>query len=335
MGFFKSKKFIALIIVVVLGIGGFSYFRSRNGEDVETATVERGDIQTELILSGEIIAEEHVKLPFDASGKINWVGVQEGDWVEEGQSLAKRDTVLLYKDLQKAEAAFRAANATRERVHDDVRGHDEDEDFEQREDRTVAEVAQDRAYYDIQKAKKDLAEANLISPITGLVTQVANPFTGVNTLATQAQFEIVNPDSIYLQVSADQTEVIDLFQDQLVTIILDAFDDQEFTGTIDRISFTPNTGDTGTVYNVKVIFQDLNNTDYQYRVGMTGDALFVTEKSAEVLHVPLQFVKEDEEGKYIQLGSPDNKVYIETGIENDEYVEVIGEVGEGDVVFTD
>jgi len=333
MGFFKSKAFIVLVVIIALGVGGFYYFRSRNGEDLETATVQRGDIQTELILSGEIIAEEHVRLPFDASGKVSWVGVHEGEWVEEGQSLAKRDTVKLYKDLQKAEAAFRAANVTRERVHDDVRGHDEDESFEQREDRTIAEVAQDRAYYDVQKAKKDLAEANLISPITGLVTQVANPFSGVNTLATQSQFEVVNPDSIYLQVSADQTEVIDLIKDQMVTIILDAFEDQEISGIIEMISFTPNTGDTGTVYNVKVRFLDLNNADYLYRVGMTGDARFITDKKSNLLYTSLQFIKVDDNGKYLLVGSPENKVYVETGIENDEYTEVIGDIAEGDIVF--
>jgi len=66
---------------------------------------------------------------------------------------------------------------------------------------------------------------------------------------------------------------------------------------------------------------------------MTGDVRFSLEKRDDVLYAPSQFIKADRKGKYVNLGSIKNKVYIKTGLEGEEYTEIKEGVKEGDILY--
>jgi membrane fusion protein (multidrug efflux system) len=324
-----------LIIILVLIIGGFLVYRfiiQRNGE-VETAEVKRGEVVEELILSGEIDADEYAQLALPASGKIAWVAVSEGDWVKKGQALTKLDTTTLNTTFQQARATLRAAEAALENVHDQVKDNDEDETFAQKDTRTAAEVTKDKAYEAYVAAEYNLRNSTLLSPFAGLITFLAHPFSGVNVLFSETQVEVINPETIYFDVSADQSEVIDLHVGQKVSVVLDSISDEEIEGIIDFISYTPKSEETGTVYKIKVDFLRDGFDTSVYRIGMTGDAKFVLSEKEDILYLPPKFVNSDSKGKFVRKGKKNNKVYVEVGLEGEERVEIIGDVEEGDVIF--
>ncbi|KKR55648.1 MAG: hypothetical protein UT93_C0020G0006 [Candidatus Woesebacteria bacterium GW2011_GWF1_40_24] len=66
---------------------------------------------------------------------------------------------------------------------------------------------------------------------------------------------------------------------------------------------------------------------------MTGDAKFILSQSENALYVPSRFVNADKDGKYVYLGSKENKVYIKTGVEGEENIEILEGVSEGDVLY--
>lgn len=327
----KKKLLIILTVIAVIGFFGWQYFSNKNG-DFEKIEVKRGIVREELILSGSIRADEHANLTFQTSGELDWIGVTEGDEVEKGQKLVKLDTTSLYHALQSAEADLRKYESTVDRVYDDVQGSETDESFSEIETRTIAETAKDKAYRAYAIAQKNLANSTLRAPFDGIVTSITNPFSGINTMFSQSQIEIVNLQTIYFDVSADQSEVTDLYVGQKVNMVLDSFSDEEIEGEIVYISYTPKTGDVGTVYEVKVSLSDELDIK-KVRVGMTGDAKFVLSQKEDVLYVPPEFVNSDKNGKYVRLGKANNKVYLEVGIEGEERVEVVGEIKEGDTVY--
>lgn len=329
----KKRARVALVVVVIGGVLLWKFVLFPKKADLETTEIKKGIVSEELILSGEINADEYAELVFQSSGKIAWVGASEGEWVRKGQALAKLNTTNLNADLQRARSDLRDAEATVERVHDDVKDHAGDETFTQKETRTASEVAKDKAYEAVLKAEENLRNATLTAPFAGLVTYVANPFSGLNILYSQTQFELVNPESIYFEVSADQTEVTNLSLDQKVKIILDSYIDQEFEGEITFISYTPKTGEVGAVYKVKVSFPIETIDVRKFRIGMTGDAKFILSDKSDVLYVPPQFVNSDTKGRFLRLGSKNNKTYIEVGLEGEERVEVSGEIKEGDTIY--
>lgn len=330
----NRKKFTAVVILILL-IGGYfgkkTFFPSKNGFD--EAKVERGTVKEELILTGEVRAEEHAKLSFLTSGELDYVGVTEGQIVEKGDILARLDTTVLYQAYLSAEADLRRYDASRDKTYDDLQGHEKDESYEQIETRTIAEVYRDKAYRAYVSAQKNLANASLKAPFDGIVASITHPYTGINTSLTESQIEIVNPYTIYFQVSADQSEVGDIAVGQKVAIVLDSYSNEELKGKVDLVGFTPIAGEVSTVYSVKVLFDD-NSQASKLRVGMTGDAKFVLSQKENTLYVPIAYLNSDSGGKYVRLGKTNNKVYVDVGLEGEEFVEIISDkVKEGDVVY--
>lgn len=324
-----------LLFIAALFVVGLVFWRlviyPRN-KDVKTHEVKKDTVSEILILSGEVKALEHANLRFQSSGEITWVGVSEGDKVKKGQALARLDTRSLYAAHQQAKADLRNAQATLDRVYDDVKGHDTDETFTQKETRTAAEIAKDKAYWALQIAEENLANAVLTAPFDGVVAQITNPFTGMSVLYTKSQFEVVNPETVYFEVTADQNDVNKLKEGQKVNITIDPLLNKEFEGEVVHIGYTPITGEIGSMYAVKVEFLDEVNP-LELRVGMTGDAKFILSRKENVLSAPTSFVNTDKKGEYVNKGDKDNKVYIEIGIEGEDNIEVKEGVKEGDILY--
>jgi RND family efflux transporter MFP subunit len=330
----KRKKLVVVVLVVIAVIFGWRYYSNRNGDDVETTEVKKGKVVEELILTGSIQADEYAQLPFGSSGELKWLGVSEGDEVKKGQALARLDAVKLAKDLEIADANLRAAAATLDRVYDDLKDKEDSETYEEIETRTAAETAKDAAVFAHIKAQKDLANVVLKAPFDGIVSSITNPFSGINTLATQAQIEVVNPKTTYFDVSADQSEVIDLSIGQKVAIVLDSISDEEIEGVVDYIGYTPRSGEAGTIYKVRVSFLKEDIDTQLYRIGMTGDARFVLSEKKGVLYVPIDFLNTDTTGKYVHKGAKNKRVYVEVGLEGEERIEIISDqLKEGDTLY--
>ena len=121
---------------------------------------------------------------------------------------------------------------------------------------------------------------------------------------------------------------------QPVTIILDSLPDETLNGEISFISYTPKPGEAGTVYKVKVTLNGEDLDIHKVRIGMSGDAHFIIKDKNDVLYVPPKFINSNGDGKYLNVGSTNNKVYIEVGIEGEDRVEIISDkVKEGEIIF--
>lgn len=317
--------------MLVLALAWFLFIRPKNGQ-AETATVERGDVIEELVLSGEVQAREHASLAFVGSGELSQITVKEGDSVQKGQLLASLDGVSLWAAVQQADAALRDAQATLNRVYDQLKGRDKDESYAQIETRTAAETAKDSAYFALVAARNNYANSTLRAPFSGTITFVANNTPGVNVVAAQPQIEILNPNTIYFTVFADQVEIPLLKEGQSVQINLDPFPEDEVVGTITRVAVSPASQEVGVIYPIEVSIPVTSIGDNMLRIGMTGDATFELRSAKGVLYVPPQYVKRDSEGTYLLLENG-RKEYIEIGVEGDERVEVKGNISEGTIVY--
>jgi len=330
---FMLKKRWLWILAVVLVVGGF-WWRKKivsDNKNIESTEIKRGVVKEELILSGQIKAVEHANLSFLSSGELSWVGVKRGDQVKKGQALARLNTTALYQQYEQAVADLRKTQATADKVLDEVKDHDDDETMTQKDTRTTAEANRDKAYRALEIAKKNLADGYIRAPFAGLVTNVVFPFANISTNYTQSQIEILNPETMYFEVLADQTEVGGLAVGQKVAVVLDSYLEEEFLATVTSVGYTPKTGEANIVYEVKLEFENMN-TD-KFRVGMTGDARFVLREARDVLYVPVEFLNSDTKGKYLKKKIKNGKVYIETGLEGEDLVEVKGEIKEGNIVY--
>ncbi|MFH0979535.1 MAG: efflux RND transporter periplasmic adaptor subunit [Candidatus Roizmanbacteria bacterium] len=338
---FLKKRWYLVLIVVAIAL--FIFIQNRKAttsteKKVNTYKIKRETLKETLSLSGEIDAEEKAVLKFQTSGRLSWVGVKEGDYVKKYQTIASLDQRDLKNRLTKYLNTYAIQRNTFEQTKDD----DWNDQYAlsqsiRDEAKRLLENNQynlNNAVLDVEYQNLTVEYANLWTPIEGIITHIDIPYPGVNITPAGAEFDVVNPKTIYLSVTAEQSDVVLLKVGMEGEVVFDAYSDKTFTGVIGYISFAPKTGETGTVYQVKLIL-DKAGQELPLKLAMTGDVEFVLSEKKNVLSVPLQFVKKDNKGDYVtrERKSKKEKIYIKRGEEFDSKVEIKNGLEVGDIVY--
>lgn len=347
---FKTRWKRILVISTLLVLGFFIYNSANaaggsgktNGKDSkgqQSAKVEKGNLEEKLTISGVIDAKEKVVLRFQTSGRLSWVGVKEGDYVKKSQAIASLDQRDVRKRLEKELNDYKASRNDFDQSKDTYKDQIYSDAIKRIVEKSQATL--NNSVLDVELQSLAIEYSHLVTPIEGIVTRVGSPFSGVNITPSQAEFEIINPHSIFFDASADQTEVGNLKEGMSGELVLDAYPDITFAGHIETISFVPKSGETGTVYGLRFVFTDENN-DFSFKLGMAGDLSLAIRNKPDALYVPEGFVKEEKDQKdpaktysYVQVkknGKFEKKRVI-TGIETDTQIEILSGVGAGETVY--
>jgi membrane fusion protein, multidrug efflux system len=336
-------KFILIFLVIITAVFVLYIYQNQTKisqkEKLSAYIAKLLDLKQSLTLSGKIQADEKASLKFQTSGRLSWVGVKEGDIVKKWQALASLDQRDVKKALEKKLNAYLSERWDFEQNQDDYEIHGTPinkitlTDSEKR----ILEKSQfdlNNSVLDVEIADLSREYATLITPIAGIVTHIDTPYPGVNITPASAEFLVINPNSIYFSVSADQSEVVNLKKDMPAKIVLDSFSDNTIESTISAISFTPKTDESGTVYEVKLVLP-INNLDYKYRIEMTGDATFVTSEKSKVLAVPTDYIHEENDKKFVNIlkNGQKEKLYVKIGTEIDDHTEILSGLREDETVY--
>jgi len=311
-GFKKNRKIIIPVLIIILVaavIFGKKSLgqKSANTNQTKTETVARKDLQFTVSASGAVEGEKEASLHFQSPGKVAWVGVTEGKEIKKGQALAQLDTTQLSANLQIARSNLRAAEATLDRVYDNVKGHENDESFNQKEARTAAETAKDKAYDAVLSAQDALKNSTLIAPFNGVVISISDNITpGANAALTDA-IVIADVSKFKFVAQVDEVDYGQIALDQKVKISLDAFPDETFEGTVTNIGKAGiKTASGGVTIPVEIRFDSKGKN---IAIGLSGDADFIVEERKNVLVLPKN---------YLESQNDENKVFI---LENGKTVE--------------
>lgn len=337
----KRRWYLIIAAVLILSLIGWSVANKSSKDKPKNAyTVKRQTLRETVTFSGDIDAEEKATLRFQTSGKLAWVGVKEGETVNKYQGIASLDQQELKKTLQKELNTYVKSRLDFDQEKEDTRevvigglGRDARE--------RVLRVAQ-KAQYDLNNSVidvelQDLAIqfATIYTPIEGIVTKVGSKNSGVNVTPAQAEFEIVNPDTIFFSATADQTEVVMLDAGMRGEISLDSFTDVKRYATIASIAYTPKEDETGTVYQIKLNLDPSSPDAAKLRLGMTGDVTFVLKEVENAIAVPTTYIKRENGKPYVlkKVNNKPEKVFIRLGSEIDTATVVDSGIEAGDVVY--
>ena len=325
--------------MIVIAIGGYLFYRQQTAKSQvqpETYTVSRETLKDSLILSGKVDATEKVDLHFQSGGRLVWVGVRTGDLVKKYQGIASLDQRQLQKTLEKYLNTYSKERRDFEQSTED---NDESAIALSQDLRETAKRTLENAQFDLDNTVLDVElqaiakeYSYLYTPIEGIVTRIDAPTAGLNISITDI-YEVINPQTVYFAVSADQTEVVKLLPGQKGTITLDAYPDNKIIGTVDTIAFTPKTDETGTVYEVKVLLTEATPSA-MLRMGMTGDSEFILQELPNVVAVPFQYVIEEDAGNFVNRkeNGKINKVPVKVGGEYEDMIEIKDGLQPGDVL---
>ena len=360
------KRIIGAVVLVILIVIGIWKLTSGNGNGItyQTSKVEKGTIVSSVSASGQVLTTNILSITTEASGVVKKVYVKDGDEVYAGQKLAEitLDTAGLEKNAQayascisalngvnSANNSYRSAIASAEKVLDDVKGHDSDETYAQKETRTKAEVARDNAYDGLRQAQANLTSATYnykatsptitapfagvigsVNLVEGMVLESANSTTSINS----QRVAVIKGDSLpVISVSLSEIDVPKVAVGQKVIITLDSISDKTFTGivaTVDRVGATTS---NVTSYSAKI---KLDSSSTEILPNMAATANIVLETKTDVLKAPSSAVSTQDGTNYIKIlkDGKEINVPVEIGISSDTEIEIISGINESDTIIT-
>lgn len=190
---------------------------------------------------------------------------------------------------------------------------------------TSASIAVDRAKYNME-------QATLTSPIDGIVSML-NYKTGDIILSDSAKSmaTVINNDTLYIEVNIEEADISKLKVGQKAEATLDAVEGLTLEGEVSFISLTSSTSSNGIVtYLVRVALSNTGET--QIREGMTASIEFIISEAKGVLTVPVDAVRNISGQPSVQKADGTYAV-VTTGFTDGKKVEVISGLAAGDRVI--
>ncbi|MDB4264785.1 efflux RND transporter periplasmic adaptor subunit [bacterium] len=285
-------------------------------------------IRDVVFLPGETEAYEDVKVAANTSGRVEWIGLREGQEVKKGERLAKIDVSALKASLEHAEAAYKLANDLCER-----RRRLYDNKIIAREELDQSETQRKLAAADLAQVKVRYNHGFPESPITGIINHL---YVDVGEYADLGKpiADIVNIDRIKINVRVPELDVRYVKKGQKTPIKIDAFADRTLLGTVEFVAFKADHA-TKTFLVRSVI----DNSNHDIRPGMIGRVAFVRRNIPEAIAVPLfaivdkggeriVFVEKDglAESRVISIGVIEvDRVQITSGLNIGDHLIVRGQ----------
>ncbi len=268
----------------------------------ETATAIVDGFYSNPMGTFEYIAEKTVVS--EASGNIDKVYVSQGSRVLAGQELIHIDSTSVSDSLKSSELSLRSSQLSRD------------------------------------NARKKLEDYTITAPISGTVVaknvKAGDKLDNFNMSTEMAV--IYDMSSLECELSVDELDIKNVEIDQDVIITSDAVKGKRYNGKVTNISVNGTTSGGVTTYPVTVSITDF---DDDLLPGMNIDVEIITSMAKDVVAIPVSavnrgnivYVKGEKEKEDDTAPEGFKSVVVETGINNNQYIEIVKGLKEGDIVY--
>lgn len=295
---------------------------------VEVANLVSGSISSNYTTTAVLEAKEEAFVVPRASGIIEEIFVEEGDYVEKGQVLAQIEPMRYHLNLDRAKADLVGVEkelAKIDKVYNKKLVSDDTYD------KITAQYQSANATLSL--AELDLKEATIVAPIAGFIAE-RNAKVGNLTESFQRarMFHIVQQKELYGIVYLPEKELSRVHKDQKATLDLTAFEDRQVTAYVERISPVIDSK-TGTF---KVTLRVPNDSNL-LKAGMFAQVKlnYDTRQNATLLPRKALLSIDDKMNVFIIKDGTAQKVSVNIGYQEGEYVEILqGLLGDEQVVIT-
>jgi RND family efflux transporter MFP subunit len=271
---FALGKIIGASILVIALI--FLIFKANSS--VSTQVLEIKTVTSTIQADGQIAPQNQAVLHFQTGGKLIYLPFKEGDQVYQGQTIASLDTTKLQANLRQAEQNFIAAKAVSDKFYDG-RDPNASESYDDKIKRTAIDAAQNIAYDNVVKARQDLSDAVLSSPMNGIILQEDVATVNVNVTPVTG-FVVADPSSLTFRANVLENDIDFISIGNSATIKIG---NESFSGIIGKIY-----PDKTTLTNSqKVYLVDIENDEFvNLKIDQAGTALIQSNSRENVKLVP-------------------------------------------------
>ncbi len=332
--------FIAYKIYSNIAIGKERAARAMAGRTVtvEAAVLERRDLLPTFSFSANLEAVWSTDVSPKADGRIDQLLVEEGDKVTVGMVLARLDTNELAAQVMQAEGQLLQAKATLEQNELNFRRMEtlskQDAVSLQTLDsaRTQRDLAQggvNAAMGNLTLLKTRLENANIICPLNGVVVK-RYVQSGTFSKAGAPIVTVADVSSLLAKAVVGEAQIQEMKLGIPVKIRVNALKDQEFTGTLTRLS--PAAALPARTFTAEV---NIPNPQGILKAGMFAKADIEGRLRSKILAVPESALVLREDQKTVFVVTAENKVVqkvLKLGEAAGGWVEVLDGVKEGEKI---
>jgi HlyD family secretion protein len=362
----------AVLALVAGGVVYWTRGGEEDADGYVTEPVARGPVTSTVIATGVVNPVTTVQVGTYVSGPIIALDVDYNSPVRKGQRVAQIDPAPFLVKVRSAEANLANARAkvtkseadlalkrltferNRELRARDLTAQNDLDTAKSNYDQAVAQRALDQAGVKqaeaaLQEARINLNYTDIVSPVDGVVVSrsVDVGQTVAASFQTPTLFQIAQ-DLTRMQANASvsESDIGSVREGQDADFTVDAFPGREFHGTVVQVRNAPVTVQNVVTYDVVVA---VVNPDLALKPGMTATVTITIGQRDDVLRVPLRalsFQPERSDGTAPRTPRRDEapavwrlaadgtleRVAVQTGLRDEQYVEIEGGLAAGDQV---
>jgi HlyD family secretion protein len=308
----KKKIIISVIIVIAVAVVlKITVFKGGNGTEIgyQKEALKKGTIQALVDTTGTLNPVTTVDVGSQVSGKILEIFVDFNSPVKAGEVIAKIDSELFITRVNQDKANYQSAEASLEKskvsltntkrqmdralelykkdlLSDEEKEAVEASFYSAKSDLQSAQAGLARAKSQLDSSKVDLAYTIIKSPVDGVVINRAVNVGQTVAASYQAPllFQIANDLSkMQVECSVDEADIGKVKENQQVSFTVDAYPDDNFTGIVKQVRYSPEIISNVVTYTTIV---EVDNPEIKLRPGMTATVSIVIGEAKNKLLVP-------------------------------------------------
>jgi len=202
-----------------------------------------------------------------------------------------------------------------------------------------SELEVKRAEGQVTMAQKELDQMTIVAPMPGMVVYLEiwkggtmgkvqegdSPWPGQGLINLPDLSEMI-VDSYVSEVDASKVDT-----GQVVQVVLDAFPDTDYQGTVTKKATLARRKDYNSKINVFDVEITINDHDDNLKPGMSSSAKIIIDRIDNLVSVPLEAVFEKEGQTLVYLKNK-KEVEVEVGRRNDMQIEIISGLEGGEEI---
>lgn len=322
-------------------------------------TVGRGDISDQYMGGGIFVPIQEINLSFgNNSGRLLEVHVRSGDWVEEGDLLAKLNVEELEFNLSQMEIDLRKTRLNMDKMNidynklvSDIRDlrkqidMEEDAHAKAEQENRLADLNRQRAKFDIDleiqrlnlrqqersfnRTRDRVREAELRAPRDGVINFSNRLVIGDWINSYQTIFTLVDPSKLFLRAQPPLLHRFQLGMEMEVTI-----QGEVFTGIVVMAPSATNEEITDERFLNAVVI-DVPDLPDTVKPGDNATTLFIFERREDVLMVPRAGLRTYGNRNFVVVREDDvnRERDVEKGMETSTMVEILLGIEEGEQII--
>ena len=319
---------------------------------VAVMQVNEGPLVRQVVSYGYVSATRTAEITAQVSARINRLLIQEGDWVEQGDTVVELEDELLRIAQRQAQEAldkaltkyaniafFTSDLGNRDQVLNrlgvDSTNVNDVEAFrlifsKSRKELAADQVGLDEARLKLKRAKIELEHAIIGAPFAGYVSEVVvdrSDFVNKGDVVAR----IVSLDRLRLEMDVLETEIRHIRLGARAEIELAALPGKTVSGRV--VSVNPTIDTERRTCRVLI---EIEKPDRAVRPGMFADVRVEAARYEDRLLVPREalLTRDDRKVVFVYEGGRAKWRYVETGEETDEMVEVREGLAARDTLIT-